>query len=66
MMDVIREYYRRVVCPSNLIDKTHSLLARMEPQEDSKVRPSRVALLRKLLLYKRRAKGCTKQPKWSN
>ena len=65
-MNVIREYYRRHVYLSNLIDETHYLLARMEPQEDSKVRPSRITHLRKLLRYKRRAKGCTKQPKWSN
>lgn len=56
-MNAIRNYYRRHVYLSNLIDETHYLLTRMEPHEDAKVRPLRVKHLNKLLRYKRRAKG---------
>lgn len=63
---MLQDYYRRHAYLSNLIDETHYLLTRMEPQEDSKVRTSRITHLCKLLRYKRRAKGCTNEPKRSN
>ena len=65
-MNAYREYRRRNKYLLCMIDETHYMLTRMEPQEGSKVRPSRVAHLRKLLRYKRRAKGCTKKLNWSN
>ena len=65
-MNAIRDYYRRHVYLSNLIDETHYLLVRMEPHEDARIRPVRARHLRKLLRYKRRAKGRTPQFKWSD
>ncbi|MEX5364405.1 hypothetical protein [Pseudomonas guariconensis] len=56
-MNAIRDYYRRHVYVSSLIDEIHYLLNRVEPHEDVKVRPVRVRHLNKLLRYKRRAKG---------
>jgi hypothetical protein len=65
-MNVLRDYYRRHVYLSNLIDETHYLLVRMAPHEDARIRPVRVRHLRKLLRYKRRAKGHSQQFKRSN
>ena len=56
-MNAIRDYYRRHVYLSNLIDETHYFLNRMEPHEGARVRPARLSHARKLLRYKRRAKG---------
>ncbi|HCT7937123.1 hypothetical protein AAA529_07650 [Pseudomonas aeruginosa] len=56
-MNAVRDYYLRHVYLFHLIDETYFLMGRMEPHEDAKVRPQRVKHLRKLLRYKRRAKG---------
>ena len=56
-MNAIRDYYRRNVYLSNLVDETCYLLNRMEPHEGARVRPARLRHLRKLFRYKRRAKG---------
>lgn len=56
-MNAIRDYYRRHLYLSNLIDEAHYLLSRMEPHEGARVRPTRLSHALKLLRYKRRAKG---------
>lgn len=56
-MNAIRDYYRRNVYLSNLVDETCFLLSRMEPHEGARIRPARLNHLRKLFRYNRRAKG---------
>lgn len=56
-MNALRDYYRRNVYLSNLIDEMHYQLNLAEPFEGARVRGARKRHLLKLFKYKRRAKG---------